>query len=44
MKIFVAGGRKGAQKGAAEGLVTVVVDALRASATLAPAELLRLSA
>ena len=34
MKILVHGGRRGAQQGAAEGLVTVVVDALRASATL----------
>jgi len=34
LKIFVASGRRGAQIGAEQGLVTVVVDALRASATL----------
>ncbi len=35
MRILVHSGRVGAERGAREGLVTVVVDALRASATIA---------
>jgi 2-phosphosulfolactate phosphatase len=35
VKVFVHSGRVGAERGAREGLVTVVVDALRASATIA---------
>ena len=35
MRIYVHSGRLGAERGAREGLVTVVVDALRASATIA---------
>src|ERR1039457_3482146 len=34
MRVLVSSGRQGAQLGAAEGHVTVIVDALRASATL----------
>jgi 2-phosphosulfolactate phosphatase len=35
VRVFVHSGRVGAERGAREGLVTVVVDALRASATVA---------
>jgi 2-phosphosulfolactate phosphatase len=34
MEVFVSSGRRGAEAGAEQGLVTVIVDALRASATL----------
>lgn len=34
LKVFVHSGRAGAERGAREGLVTVIVDALRASATI----------